>query len=83
GETGQLVPPGKNTRETASRFAEAIAPYCTDNALRAAHGAAGEERSREYSWPAINRVVADTYIRLIEDRRALQKLEAAEAAAGA
>ena len=77
GKTGRLVPPGKNTSETASRFAEAIAPYCTDAALRAEHGAAGEARSREYSWPAINRVVAETYVRLIEDRRALQEKERA------
>ncbi|MEM6857235.1 MAG: glycosyltransferase family 1 protein [Pseudomonadota bacterium] len=81
GETGQLVPPGKTTQETASRFAEAIAPYCTDAALREGHGAAGEARSCEYSWEAINQVVADMYIRLIEDRRALQAAEAAEQAA--
>ncbi len=79
GATGQLVPPGKATAETAQRFAEAIAPYCTDTALRRAHGDAGEARSLEYSWEAINRVVADTYVRLIEDRRALQEAEAAQA----
>lgn len=76
GVTGQLCPPG----ETCD-FAESIAPYCTDPALRMAHGRAGEERSREFSWEAINQVVADTYIRLIEDRRALQAAEAAEAMA--
>ena len=80
GETGKLVAPGKNTGETAERFAEAIAPYCTDAALRAGHGAAGETRSLDFSWEAINQVVADSYIRLIEDRRALQEAEAAEAA---
>ncbi len=79
GETGQLVPPGKTTGETASLFAEAIAPYCTDPQLRARHGTAGEARSLEYSWEAINQVVADMYVRLIEDRRALQEAEAAEA----
>lgn len=79
GETGQLVPPSKDKLANASAFAEAIAPYCTDTALRAAHGSAGEARSREYSWEAINQVVAETYIRLIEDRRALQQAEAAEA----
>lgn len=77
GETGRLVPPGKNTKETASRFAEAIAPYCTDATLRAAHGTAGEARSREYDWHAINKVVADMYVRLIEERRALQDKERA------
>ncbi|MDY7099097.1 MAG: glycosyltransferase, partial [Pseudomonadota bacterium] len=78
GQTGQLVPPGSNTAETASRFADAIAPYCTDAAMRAAHGKAGEDRSREYSWEAINAVVAETYIRLINDRRALQERDAAK-----
>jgi glycosyltransferase involved in cell wall biosynthesis len=72
GETGRLVPPGD-----AGAYAEAIAPYCTDAALRAAHGAAGEARAREYSWDAINQVVADMYIRLVESRRALQTREAA------
>jgi len=71
-ETGRLVPPGD-----AGAYAEAIAPYCTDAALRAAHGAAGETRAREYSWDAINQVVADIYIRLVESRRALQTSEAA------
>ena len=80
GETGQLVAPGKDTAETAERFAEAIAPYCTDSDRRASSGAAGEKRSLEYSWEAINQVVADLYIRLIQDRRALQDAEAAEAA---
>ena len=42
-----------------------------------AHGQAGETRSLDYSWEAINRVVADTYMRLIGDRRALQEAEAA------
>ena len=78
GETGQLVPPGATTQETAARFAEAIAPYCTDPALRAEHGAAGEQRSLGYSWEAINQAVADMYVRLLEERRALQMAEAAE-----
>ncbi|MBT8388592.1 MAG: hypothetical protein KJP13_02970, partial [Altererythrobacter sp.] len=60
---GQLVPPGD-----AAAFAEAIAPYCTDDAHRRAHGEAGERKAREYSWDAINQVVADTYIRLVEQR---------------
>lgn len=64
GETGRLVEPGQ-----AARFADAIAEYLADPALRRAHGAAGEVRSRAYSWDAINRVVADTYLRLVEARR--------------
>ncbi len=78
GETGRLVPPGD-----AQAFADAIAPYCTDHELRAQHGAAGEAKSREYSWSAINRVVAELYVRLVEERQALiaEEKAAAEAAA--
>ena len=79
GVTGRLVPlKGKKGAEApdAQGLAEAMAPYCTDPALRMAHGRAGEQRSLDYSWEAINQVVADTYIRLIEDRRALQAAEA-------
>ena len=82
GVTGRLVPlTGKKGAEApdSTGLAEAIAPYCTDAALRKAHGSAGEARSLEYSWEAINQVVADSYIRLIEDRRALQEAEAAGA----
>lgn len=63
GETGALVEDG-----SAQSFADAIAPYLSDDALRKAHGAAGEKRSLEYSWDAINQAVADTYLRLIEAR---------------
>lgn len=72
GETGRLVRPGD-----ARAYAEAIAPYCTDHALRRGHGEAGERKAREFSWDAINSVVADTYVRLVKDRRALQDAEAA------
>ncbi len=75
GVTGRLCRPGE-----CSDFAETIAPYCTDHELRAEHGAAGAAKAGEYDWEAINRVVADTYVRLVEDRRALQEAEAAEAA---
>lgn len=64
GETGTLVPPS-----CPVAFAEAIAPYCTDSALRARHGAAGEARSKDFSWDAINQTVADTYLRLVEAKR--------------
>jgi hypothetical protein len=37
--------------------------------LRAAHGAAGEARSRAYSWDAINRTIADVYVRIVEARQ--------------
>ncbi|WP_394730984.1 glycosyltransferase family 4 protein [Altererythrobacter sp. GH1-8] len=64
-ETGRLV-----ESCGVSCFAEAIAPYCTNHDLRARHGKAGEIKSREFSWDAINRVVADTYLRLLETREA-------------
>ncbi|MEM9500742.1 MAG: glycosyltransferase family 1 protein [Pseudomonadota bacterium] len=74
-ETGRLVAPS----DTAA-FAEALAPYCTDPALRIAHGEAGGAKAREYDWETINRVVADIYVRLVEDRRALQERESANEA---
>jgi glycosyltransferase involved in cell wall biosynthesis len=64
GQTGRLVEPGD-----IGAFANAIAAYLADPALRAAHGAAGEERSRAYSWDAINRTVAEVYLRLVEARQ--------------
>jgi glycosyltransferase involved in cell wall biosynthesis len=67
--TGRLVPAtGKPT--DAAAYADALGPYCADAALRAAHGAAGETRANEFGWEAINAVVADLYIELIEERRA-------------
>ncbi|WP_374409241.1 glycosyltransferase family 4 protein [Pelagerythrobacter sp.] len=63
GETGRLVPSGD-----AAAFADAIAPYCTDPGLRARHGAAGEARSLDFDWDAINQAVADTYLRLIASK---------------
>jgi glycosyltransferase involved in cell wall biosynthesis len=64
GQNGRLVEPGD-----IPGFANAIAAYVADPALRAAHGAAGELRSRAYSWDAINKTVADTYLRLVAARR--------------
>ena len=64
GQTGRLVEPGN-----IGAFTNAIAAYVADPALRAAHGAAGEERSRAYSWDAINRTIADVYVRIVEARQ--------------
>ena len=69
GETGRLVPPSK-TATFAKGCAEALAPYCTDDALRLSHGAAGELAARAYSWDAINQAVVDTYLRLHAERAA-------------
>ncbi len=68
GITGRLVAPSGSKQTDAAAFAEALAPYCSDAALRAGHGAAGETRACEYSWEAINAVVAETYIRLVGNR---------------
>lgn len=77
GVTGRLVAPSGAKGSDAAAFADALAPYCTDPALRTAHGAAGETRACDYSWEAINQVVADTYVRLVEERRAAQAARAA------
>jgi glycosyltransferase involved in cell wall biosynthesis len=71
GETGRLVPPGKPD-VFAPACAEALAPYCTDDTLRLAHGANGEKGARAYSWDAINQAVVDTYLRLHENRTAAE-----------
>jgi glycosyltransferase involved in cell wall biosynthesis len=64
GENGTLAKPGD-----IAGFADALARYVADPGLRAAHGQAGEARSRAYAWDAINQAVADTYLRLIAARR--------------
>lgn len=77
-ETGRLVPPTE-----PNGFAEALKHYCTNDELRTRHGEAGEAKSREYSWDAINQVVAETYLRLLETREELREADrlAEEAAA--
>lgn len=64
GETGRLVAPND-----VAGFADAIGGYIGDAGLRAAHGAAGEERSRAFAWDAINQGMAETYLRLVRARR--------------
>ena len=68
--SGRLITPG-----AIAQFAEALRVYCEDPALRTQHGDAGELRSHDYSWDAINQTVADTYIRLIR-QRAVRKMDA-------
>lgn len=63
GETGTLVEPGK-----VSAFADALQRYIEEPALRRAHGDAGETRSNLFDWDAINRGMADTYLRLVQAR---------------
>lgn len=62
--TGFLVEPG-----AVSLFADDLERYCTDSDLRAQHGAAAFEESKSYQWDAINKAVADTYIRLIRQKK--------------
>ena len=66
GLSGTLVPP---EGDVAPAYADALARYIGDPALRSAHGAAGEKRSRNFSWDAINQAVANVYLRLIEARK--------------
>jgi phosphatidylinositol alpha 1,6-mannosyltransferase len=65
GKSGRLIRPG-----AVHQFAEALRAYIDDAGLRAAHGTAGELRSRDFSWDQINQVVADTYLRLIRQKAA-------------
>jgi phosphatidylinositol alpha 1,6-mannosyltransferase len=65
GASGRLVRPG-----AIHAFAEALRGYIESGELRAAHGAAGEARSLEFSWDRINQAVADTYLRLIRQKAA-------------
>ena len=64
GVNGILVPPGD-----IAGFADALDAYLADPALRAAHGSAGAEKSRAYSWDAINQTMAETYQRLVAARK--------------
>ncbi len=65
GVTGQLVPPGD-----ISAYANALAKYCTNAALRQAHGAAGATASSAYNWDIVNQAMLDQYRRLIHTRPA-------------
>ena len=66
GVSGTLVAPGDTPA-----YADALSAYITEPARRSAHGRAGEERSRRYTWDTVNRAVADTYLRLADRSRPL------------
>ncbi len=68
--SGRLITPG-----AIAQFAEALRLYCAEPGLRIQHGNAGELRSHDYSWDAINRTVAETYLRLIR-QKAVRKMGA-------
>jgi glycosyltransferase involved in cell wall biosynthesis len=63
GVNGYLVPP-----RDIGAYADRIAAYVTDPDLRRAHGNAGADRARAFEWDAINRAVADTYLRVLAAR---------------
>lgn len=64
GVTGFLVTPGDE-----AAYADRLARYIGDPALRRAHGEAGHARAQAFEWDAINRAVAETYLRVLERRR--------------
>ncbi len=63
--SGRLIRPG-----AIHAFAEALRAYLLDADLRRRHGEAGERRSLDFGWDRINQAVADTYLRLIRQKRA-------------
>ena len=65
GTSGRLVEPGN-----IACFTDAVQAYAENAALRAQHGAAGEQRSLQFDWDRINQAVADTYVQLIGQRTA-------------
>ena len=66
GETGRLITPGD-----IDAYASALQAYCTDPALRRAHGEAGAAASAAYDWDTINQAVLDTYLRVLATRARL------------
>lgn len=56
GVTGRLIGP-----RDISAYADVIAAYAADPALRRAAGAAGHEAAKAYEWDAVNQRVVDTY----------------------
>ena len=61
GKSGRLIEPGD-----IAGYADALAAYANDRDLVRRHGAAGELLSRDYDWDKINKAVADTYLRVID-----------------
>ncbi len=60
GVSGRLVPPGD-----VAAFAEAMAAYAADPALRMAHGKAGLARAAHHEWDRVNDAVIDRYPLLV------------------
>ncbi|WP_076071646.1 glycosyltransferase family 4 protein [Sphingomonas montana] len=64
GVSGRLIAPGG-----VEAFADTLATYVGDHALRRAAGAAGERASQRYTWDAVNQTLLDAYLRIAEHRR--------------
>lgn len=71
GLTGRLSEPGD-----IDCFADSLAEYQRDPALRAKHGAAGLEFARTMDWDEINAAVMSVYERVIERRRRFNRFRA-------
>ncbi len=63
GVNGRLVPPGD-----IAGFADALAQYLTDAAVRADAGAAGLRMARDYDWDSINGAVLARYRAILAAR---------------
>ena len=69
GQTGMLA-----DGADVDAFADSLARYQSDPALRAKHGAAGLAFAKTMDWDEINSVVMHVYQRVIERRRRLNRL---------
>jgi len=69
GRTGILVEPGDG-----EAFADALERYAREPELRQRHGAAGLDYARTMDWDTINAVAAAAYIRAIERRERLARI---------
>ena len=67
--TGKLSEPGD-----VDSFADSLAEYQANPALRARHGAAGLEFAKRMDWDEINAAVMHVYERVIERRRRVNRL---------
>ena len=65
GVTGRLIRAG-----AVDAFADALAAYCRDEALRTAAGRAGMQVSLRYGWDEVNQALVDGYLRIIRQRAA-------------
>lgn len=64
GVTGRLIKAGD-----VGGFADAVETYAANPASRLATGAAGRVTSAKYSWDAVNRALAESYLRVIDRHR--------------